>query len=144
MGNVNKFIFRPSATGLDLDEHKTITVTNVKTTAKVYSKNTKDGAYTELTGEDLANFVAIDDNTYKFSQGAAGKYVKLEIAIDAEEYDLSLLEEDNSVITVEMLVVDGGYNVYDQLGYLSCAICKRRLGLRCGARKLLLTLQRKI
>lgn len=116
VGNVNKFIFRPSATGLDLDEHKTITVTNVKTTAKVYSKNTKDGTYTELTGEDLTNFVAIDDNTYKFSQGAAGKYVKLEIAIDAEEYDLSLLEEDNSVITVEMLVVDGGYNVYDQLG----------------------------
>lgn len=116
VGNVNKFIFRPSATGLDLNEHKTVTLNNVKTTAKVYFKNAKDGTYVELTGEDLANFVAIDDNTYKFSQGAAGKYVKLEISVDANEYDLSVLEEENRIITVELLVVDGGYNVYDQLG----------------------------
>lgn len=116
VGNVNKFLFRPSATGLDLNEHKTVTLNNVKTAAKVYSKNSKDGTYAELTGEDLANFVAIDDNTYKFSQGAAGKYVKMEISVDADEYDVSLLEEENRTITVELLVVDGGYNVYDQLG----------------------------
>lgn len=116
VGNVNKFVFRPSADGLDIEQGSTVTISNVKTTAKVYCKDAKDGTYAELTGDDLADFVAIENNTYKFSEQAAGKYVKLEIAIDAEEYDVEALEEENRTITVEFVVVDGGYNVYDQLG----------------------------
>ncbi len=116
VGNANKFIFRPTATGLDLEEHNIQTVTNVKTTAKVYSKDTKGGTYAEITGDDLSQFVTIDDNTYKFSEEAAGKFVKLEISIDSEEYDVSTLEESLRTITVECVIVDGGYNVYNQLG----------------------------
>lgn len=116
VGNLNKLIFRPSATGLDIEQHKTVTISNVKTTAKVFSKGVISGTYAELTGDDLTSFVSIENNTYKFTEEAAGKYVKLEISIDAEEYDVEALEEENRTLTVEFVVVDGGYNVYDQLG----------------------------
>ncbi|MDE7454432.1 MAG: bacterial Ig-like domain-containing protein [Clostridia bacterium] len=116
VGNVNKFIFRPTATGLDLEQLKTVTLQNVKTTVKVYSKDTKDGTYSEVAADKLADFVTIEDNTYLFSEQAAGKYVKLEISLDEEEYDVEGIDEENRTITVELVVVDGGYNVYDQLG----------------------------
>ena len=116
VGNVNRFIFSPLVVALDIQAGKEVSLNNVKTEAKVYSKSAIDGAYTELTDAALAEFVTIDNNTYKFSDKAAGKYVKLEISLDEEEYNVEDLDKDDKTLTVEFVVVDGGYNVYDQTG----------------------------
>lgn len=116
VGNANKFVFRPTGTALDIDKGETVDIDNVKTTAKVYAKDAKDGTYAEVEADALADLVAIEDNAYKFTAQSAGKYVKLEISVDAEEYDIDELQESERTITVEFVVVDGGYNAYDQLG----------------------------
>lgn len=134
VGNANKFIFRPSATGLDIEAQKTVTISNVKTTAKVYSKDAQNGTYTEVAADALADFVTIEDNTYLFSEQAAGKYIKLEITLDSEEYDVDLMEEELRTITVEFVVVDGGYNVYNQLGLsVMCDLQKQAWSQLWGA-----------
>ncbi|MCH5152661.1 MAG: bacterial Ig-like domain-containing protein [Clostridiales bacterium] len=117
VGNVNKFIFRPSISGLDLAAEKDVTIENAKTVATVSMKESKTGTYQVLSGADLDEYVAIDDNTYKFTEQAADKYFKIVITPDEEEYDLDSVEDDSDVtITIEVKVVGGGYNVYDQLG----------------------------
>ena len=116
VGNANKFIFRPEITALDVEAQKAVTVKNAKTTVKVYSKDSADGKYAELTGLALDAFVTVDDNTYKFSKDAAGKYVKLEISVDAEHYDVEDLTEAQRTLTVEFVVIEDGYNAYDQTG----------------------------
>ncbi len=115
VGNVNKFIFRPSAVALN-DQNVAVNIKNVKTTAKVYEKETKNGEYKLLTDTDLEGIVEIEDNTYQFSSESAGKYYKVEVSIDEEEYNLSSLNESNKTMTFECVIIDGGYNVYDQMG----------------------------
>lgn len=115
VGNVNKFIFRPYVTALD-ETDTAVNISNPKTTVKVYEKLTADGEYVLVPDTDLEGIVAIDDNTYKFTDEAAGRYYKLQITLDEEAYDLSLVKEENRTITAEFKVVGGGYNVYDQLG----------------------------
>lgn len=116
VGNVNKFLFKPIVTVLDLDNEEPVEDPNPKTVVKVYSKDTKGGTYTQLQGSELKAFVTVENNAYQFSDEAAGKYVKLEISLDEDSYDLSGLEEANKILTVELFVVDNGYNVYDQIG----------------------------
>lgn len=118
VGNANKFVFRPTGAAFDQETDDTVDIDNVKTTVKVYSKDTVAGSYKELTGDDLTAFVTVDNNTYKFSDAAADKFVKLEVAIDTEEYDVDeeQLPAAERIITAELLVVGGGYNAYDQLG----------------------------
>jgi len=117
VGNVNKFIFQPTATYLDITSGNAdpVTLQDVKTTAKVSVKDSND-TYVEVKGDELAQIVAIENNTYKFTEDAAGKYVKLDVSIDETQYNVDGLEDENKVISVELLVVDGGYNVYDQIG----------------------------
>lgn len=126
VGNVNKFLFGPNAVGFDLENQEEIEIANPKTTVRVYSKDTKEGAYTELTGAELKAFVTVDNNTYKFSEDAADKYVKLEISLDEEFYDVSETLTGATSQTVEFYVVDGGYNVYDQLGLSVMADLEKR------------------
>lgn len=116
VGNVNKFLFKPIVTVLDLENEEPVEDPNPKTVVKVYSKDTKEGTYTQLQGSELEAFVTVENNAYQFSDEAAGKYVKLEISLDEDSYDLSGLEEANKILTVELFVVDNGYNVYDQIG----------------------------
>ena len=116
VGNVNKFIFRPVATGFDLVNEEETIDPDPSTTVKVYVKESADSEYALLDGATLADYVAIDKNTYKFTELAADKYFKLEISPDGDVYDLSGLAASERVITVEIKVVDGGYNAYDQLG----------------------------
>lgn len=115
VGNVNKFIFRPSVTVLD-ETDTAVTIANAQTTVKVYEKATEDGTYVLIPDTDLEGIVEVDDNTYQFSNEAAGKYYKLEITLDSEAYDVTTLKEDNRTITVEFKVIGGGYNAYDQMG----------------------------
>lgn len=116
VGNVNKFLYKPTAKGMDMEKLETIDISNVKTTAKVYSKDAKDGMYAEVAADSLADLVTIEDNTYLFTEQAAGKYIKLEISLDGEEYDIELVEKENRTITIEFVVVGGAYNAYNQDG----------------------------
>lgn len=115
VGNVNKFIFRPTAVALD-DNDNAVTISNAKTTAKVYEKATLDSEYVLVQESDLEGIVTIENNTYKFTEEAAGKYYKVEVTLDGEEYSLSGMKEEDCTVEFECLVVDGGYNVYDQIG----------------------------
>lgn len=116
VGNVNKFIFRPTAVALDENDNA-VNIANAKTTAKVYEKATFDGEYVLLPDTDLEGIVTIENNTYKFSKESAGKYYKVEVTLDGEEYNLSGMNEDDCTVEFECVVVDGGYNVYDQMGF---------------------------
>lgn len=113
VGNVNKFLFKPRIVGFDADDNK-LSTTDVATVCKVFVKNSAEGEYSELTGADLTSFVEIEDNTYKFSDAALGKYVKLEVSLDESRYDISDVLEVRT-LTCEFVVVDG-YNAYDQFG----------------------------
>ncbi len=113
VGNANKFIYRPSILAEDADG-KNVTISNVATTVKVYEKESKSAEYKLVPDTDLAGIVAISDNTYKFTEEAAGKYYKLVITPDETVYDID--EDMTAELTVEFVVVGGGYNVYDQLG----------------------------
>lgn len=123
VGNANKFVFRPTGAAYDSEKDDTVDINNVKTKAKVYVLNTTTQKYDELTGDALTDFVTIDDNTYKFSEDAADAIVKLEIAIDVDAYDIDedQIKESDSVIVAELKVIDGGYNVYNQLGLSAMA-----------------------
>lgn len=114
VGNVNKFIYKPTIVGFDENDKKIETNEGVKTTFKAFVKENKDGTYAELTGEDLKAFVTAEDNTYKFSDNALGKFVKLEISLDEAVYDIAPSLTARTLIC-EFVVVNG-YNAYDQLG----------------------------
>lgn len=128
VGNANKFIFRPSAKYLDLSSGSVEikNIDDVKTTARVFVKDDKAGSYSELTGESLADFVTIEKNTYLFKDGSVGKYVKLEISIDEESYDVENLDPEDRVLTAEFVIIDGGYNVYNQTGLSVMADLEKR------------------
>lgn len=115
VGNVNKFIFRPTATALN-DDNVAVNISDVKTNVKVYEKATADGEYVLIPDTDLEGIVTIENNTYKFSAESAGKYYKIEVSIDEEEYNVTSLRDSDKTITFECKVIGGGYNVYDQLG----------------------------
>lgn len=126
IGNVNKFIFRVGATVRDQQaEGGRVNINEIQTVAKVYIKDNEEGDYEELTGDDVADYVAIENSTYKFTEAAGGKYVKLEIS-PAEQYNVAALSESQRTITVEAVIVDGGYNVYDQLGLSVMADLQKR------------------
>mgnify|MGYP006955898582 CR=1 FL=1 len=114
VGNVNKFIFRPVATAIG--EEGVADITDVKTTAKVYEKTSKDGEYRLIPETDLEGIVKIENNTYKFAEETAGKYYKVEVSIDENEYGVSSLRDSDKTITFECVIIGGGYNVYDQTG----------------------------
>ena len=127
VGTANKFIFRPTVKALDLNKGENgeeVEDNNPATTVKVYAGSAK-GTYTELTGDELTNFVTVEDNTYKFSKGG-DKYVKLEISLDADKYDVSQLSDAQKVITVEFVLIDDGYNAYDQRGLSVMADLEKR------------------
>lgn len=116
VGNANKFIFKPVLEGMDSTSPIPTTITqSPKTIAKVYLKS-ENGTYgNHLEGDNLANYVSIQNNQYQFTEDAAGKVFKMEISLDTEAYILSS-GLTNTTITIEFIVVDGGYNVYDQDG----------------------------
>ena len=114
VGTANKFIFKPTVKALDLEQNKEVEDNNPATVVKVYTGSAK-GSYTELTGDELTNFVTVDNNTYLFSKNG-DKFVKLEISLDTNKFDVSQLSEAQKTITVEFVLIDDGYNVYDQLG----------------------------
>jgi len=116
VGNLNKFIFVPKIEGIETTNPVPTTINqSPKTTTKVYIKD-DNGVYgNALTEGELITYVAIENNTYQFTKEAAGKIFKLEISLDKEAYIIhSTLS--NTTITIEFLVVDNGYNAYDQDG----------------------------
>ena len=116
VGTANKFIFKPTIKVLDLEKGEEVELSNPATVAKVYAKATESDKYAELTGEGLKAFVSVDDNTYHFTKDDEKKFVKMEISLDETKYDVTELTAAQKVITVEFVLVDDGYNVYDQLG----------------------------
>lgn len=127
VGTANKFIFRPIVKALDLEgSGDEVEVINPKTLAKVYAKESVSGQYTELTGEALTNFVTVDNNTYKFAGKTEQKYVKLEITLDSSKYTLTQLPTAEQTITVEFMLIEDGYNAYDQMGLSVMADLEKR------------------
>lgn len=112
VGNMNKFVVEPRATGWNGDERVTYN-SGVKTTASLSVSDRADGGYKLLTGDALDEMVTIDGNTYKFTDAAAGNYFKLKITIDKTEYDMGNIRDNH---TISFKVVGGGYNVYNQAG----------------------------
>ncbi|MBR5251081.1 MAG: hypothetical protein IKV38_03585, partial [Clostridia bacterium] len=116
VGNLNKFIFVPTIEGIETTNPVPTTINqSPKTATKVYIKG-DNGVYgNALTESELADYVSIEDNTYQFTKDAAGKIFKLEISLDKEAYIIhSTLS--NTTISIEFLVVDNGYNAYNQDG----------------------------
>lgn len=107
VGNANKFLFTPIASnnGPSLDSE---IWTNVK-----FEVKGDNGVYTELTGEDLNNFVTIENNAYLFSQTAAGKTVRITVWADE---DYHVVPDTLTNLSLEFVVVENGYNVYNQDG----------------------------
>ena len=113
VGTVNRFVFNPIFEVME--NGKPTEKDNPTTIAKVYTKANAEGAYTELVGADKDAFVTKIGNTYRFSKEAkGGTYVKLEISLDTQSYDVP--SSINNLLTVEFVLVEGGYNVYNQLG----------------------------
>ncbi len=115
VGNANAFLLQPTANCLDSNFDEVVLDSGLKTLYKVEVSDSADGTYTELTGDDLAAFVTVEDGyKYNFTEAAADKFVKLTVSLDSEEYII-----DESVIasrTVSFKVVANGYNVYNQDG----------------------------
>lgn len=107
VGTVNKFIFRPSVRLRTAQG--TVTDYNPTTTAKVYVSDTKGGNYSLLNNNYTAS-----NNTYKFDESLAGKYIKLEISLSGSNYTIPSSIQNK--VVAEFVLVKGGYNVYDQRG----------------------------
>ena len=113
VGTVNRFVFNPIF--YVMENGQPTEKDNPTTIAKVYTKASAEGNYTELVGDEKNAFVTKIGNTYRFGETAkGGTYVKLEISLDTQSYDVPA--EINNLLTVEFVLVEGGYNVYDQLG----------------------------
>ncbi len=116
VGNVNKFICNPYIEGFSEGSETSEAIEGtVKIIPSVYVLN--DAAFKLLEGSELAQYVTIDseNNSYQFTEAAAGKTFKLEMTIDENAYNISS-NLTNKTISVEFVVVDDGYNVYEQNG----------------------------
>lgn len=102
VGDDNDFVFLPEITALN-ENNEPITLNAYKSLVKVYILN--GTSYSELTGEDLTNYVAIDDerSTFNFTDSAVGKEFKIEVK--------PFYYQDQTAITFEF-AVENGYNVY--------------------------------
>ncbi|MGN1066895.1 MAG: hypothetical protein ACI4QH_03710, partial [Candidatus Fimimonas sp.] len=115
VGNANAFLLQPTATGLDADFEEVVLDRGLKTLYKVEVSDSEKGEYVELTGDELANFVTVEDGfKYIFSANAANKYVKLTVSLDKDAYIVD--ESVTTSRTITFKVVENGYNVYDQEG----------------------------
>lgn len=113
VGNANAFLVKPIVTGLDNGEEITISQ-GLRLLYKVEVAEAADGQYTTLSGDQLEQFVTVEDGVkYFFSADAAGRYVRLTISLDPESYNV---EGITSSRTLQFKVVANGYNVYDQTG----------------------------
>lgn len=122
VGNVNGFSFVPRVTA-SIDG-KIETILDPEVNAKVYAKDTKESDYVELKGAELENIVTKTGNNYKFTEQAADKYIRLELSLDPSAYDLEALAK--KTLTVDFVVVDNAYNVYDQTGLSVMADLEKR------------------
>lgn len=116
VGNVNKFICNPYIKGYSEGDETAIPLEGiVRVIPKMYILDST--AYKIIEDDELDQYVTVDSKSsaYKFTEEAAGNAFKLEMTIDENFYDLSRsLAKDP--ISVEFVVVDGGYNVYEQNG----------------------------
>ncbi len=103
VGDDNAFIFTLTLSGYTLDGVKVDSITSYTSASKVYL----DGV--ELTGDELAKYVSIDEskNAFDFTEEAIGKSFKIETrpahGVDGYESDFTRV--------AEVTVVDG-YNIY--------------------------------
>lgn len=104
VGDDNAFIFKPIITALD-DEDEIVILDKLQCNYKVEVLNGAD--YTELTGADRDNVVAIDTNTFGFDFTDAAINGTYKLSIKPTNY--ADLDEINFVVKV----VDG-YNVYNE------------------------------
>ena len=115
VGNANAFLLKCKVIALDSITAEPINIDLVKTTYKIAVSDAADGTYKELTGENLANFVTVEDgHKYFFSEDAANKFVQLTVTIDTDTYFVK--EGTTTSRTIIFKVIDKGYNVYNQHG----------------------------
>lgn len=115
VGNANGFICNPSISGYSAGSETSETIEGI---VKVIPKiSILDTTFKPLSDDKINRYVTIDleSNTYKFTEEAAGETFKLEMTIDDTYYNISS-NLTKKTVSVEFLVVDGGYNVYDQNG----------------------------
>lgn len=115
VGNANAFLLKPFAKAFDSNDDLVTLSDGLKTLYKVEVSDSEKGTYVELTGNELANFVTVEDGfKYNFSANAANKYVKLTVSLDKDAYIVD--ESVTTSHTITFKVVENGYNVYDQEG----------------------------
>lgn len=115
VGNANAFLLKPFARAFDSNDDLVTLSDGLKTLYKVEVSDSEKGEYVELTGDELANFVTVEDGyKYNFSAAAANKFVKLTVSLDKESYVVN--EDVTTSHTITFKVVENGYNVYDQEG----------------------------
>ena len=110
IGSLNKFEFVPEVEDIEAN-----VISNPQTTYKLFVKDSaEDTTYDEVESPDI--YVLVEqDNMYKFTSSAVGKFLKLEIYPDAEVYDVSTLPSTDQKVEIEFIVKEA-YNVYDTLG----------------------------
>lgn len=107
VGNANKFLLAPVA----FDNGPSVTST-IWTKASFAVKNA-DNTWTDLTGEALNEFVTIENNAYLFKNTADGKVVRITLTVDEDYHTVSA---GIQTLTLEFVIVENGYNVYNQEG----------------------------
>ena len=110
IGSLNKFEFVPEVEDIEAN-----VIANPQTTYKLFVKdNAEDTTYDEVDAPDTYVLVE-EDNMYKFTSSAVGKFLKLEIYPDAEAYDVTTLPATDQKVEIEFVVKEA-YNVYNTLG----------------------------
>ena len=109
VGDDNPFHFDLSVSGMDGMGNRVDNIESVRTIVKV--EQWKNEAWTELTGEDLVEMVAVNDINaiLNFTDKAVGK--KFKVTVTAANPDTTY-ELNQYSFTQELTVVDG-FNVYD-------------------------------
>lgn len=113
VGNDNGYVFVPEVTALD-ENTGFVTLTNVKTTYKLYVKSGED--FVEASEGQLETYLSnVDNNVYYFTKAAAESHEIFKLEVTLSE-DYNAISGTISMSVSQVFEVVNGYNVYDALG----------------------------
>lgn len=113
VGNDNGYVFVPEVSALD-ENNGLVTLTNVKTTYKLYVKSGED--FVEASEGQLETYLSnVENNVYYFTKAAADSHEIFKLEVTLSE-DYKAISETISMSVSQVFEVVNGYNVYDALG----------------------------